>query len=257
LPGHGPATHPPPAELVRPGPVLERRQPRPAHRRPTRRRDRRRRPTRPTPRTPPATPTHPGTPQHVHNGRRTPPPPRGPGASSGTARPFSAWPGGAGVTVTGDMWVRTCPRGAVVRTSLTTNVMPTRCPVNCILPPDILERIAQHGDERQRAAALQTLARDHSLRAIRAQNAILRAQGGKPLAAHSAEGGTPVRTIFDCASTEDPAHARVARNEGDEKSTGDVAVDEAYDGLGATYAFYWETLQRNSIDDEGLPLKGY
>jgi Zn-dependent metalloprotease len=131
------------------------------------------------------------------------------------------------------------------------------CPVSCILPPDILERIAQHGDERQRAAALHTLARDHSLRAIRAQNAILRAQGGKPLAAHIAEGGTPVRTIFNCANTEDPAHARIVRNEGDEKPTGDAAVDEAYDGLGATYTFYWETFQRNSIDDEGLPLKGY
>ena len=132
-----------------------------------------------------------------------------------------------------------------------------RCPVRCILPPDILERIARQGDDSQRAAALHTLARDNSLRAIRAQNAILRAQGGKPLSAHIVEGGTPVRTIFDCAQTEDPAHARIVRTEGDKDPSGDPAVDEAYDGLGATYAFYWDTFQRNSIDDEGLPLKGY
>lgn len=41
LPGYGAAAGQPPAELVRPGPVLERRRPRPARRRPTRRRDRR------------------------------------------------------------------------------------------------------------------------------------------------------------------------------------------------------------------------
>jgi Zn-dependent metalloprotease len=37
-------------------------------------------------------------------------------------------------------------------------------------------------------------------------------------------------------------------------SAGDVAVDEAYDGLGQTFDFFWENYQRNSIDDEGLPL---
>ena len=36
--------------------------------------------------------------------------------------------------------------------------------------------------------------------------------------------------------------------------TGDAAVDEAYDGLGATFDLYWEVYQRNSIDDQGLPL---
>ncbi|MDD1453030.1 M4 family metallopeptidase [Sphingomonas sp. H160509] len=39
-----------------------------------------------------------------------------------------------------------------------------------------------------------------------------------------------------------------------EGPTGDIAVDEAYDGLGATFALFWEAYQRNSIDDAGLPL---
>jgi Zn-dependent metalloprotease len=34
----------------------------------------------------------------------------------------------------------------------------------------------------------------------------------------------------------------------------DAAVDEAYDGLGHTFDFFWQIYQRNSIDDEGLPL---
>jgi Zn-dependent metalloprotease len=35
-----------------------------------------------------------------------------------------------------------------------------------------------------------------------------------------------------------------------------VAVDEAYDGLGATYQLFWDIYDRDSIDDEGLPLDG-
>jgi Zn-dependent metalloprotease len=31
-------------------------------------------------------------------------------------------------------------------------------------------------------------------------------------------------------------------------------VDEAYDGLGATFDLFWEAYERNSIDDEGMPL---
>jgi Zn-dependent metalloprotease len=31
-------------------------------------------------------------------------------------------------------------------------------------------------------------------------------------------------------------------------------VDEAIVGLGATFDFYWEMLDRNSIDDKGLAL---
>ena len=39
-----------------------------------------------------------------------------------------------------------------------------------------------------------------------------------------------------------------------EDPTDDVAVNEAYDGLGATYTFYAEVFQRDSIDGAGLPL---
>jgi Zn-dependent metalloprotease len=129
--------------------------------------------------------------------------------------------------------------------------------LTCILPPEILERVILQGSDQQRARALRTLARDSTLRSVRAQNAILRAQGGRSLNPHVAEGGTPVRTIFDCDHTEDPARARIVRNEGDGEATGDAAVDEAYDGLGATYRLYWEVYERDSIDDDGLPLKGY
>jgi Zn-dependent metalloprotease len=37
-------------------------------------------------------------------------------------------------------------------------------------------------------------------------------------------------------------------------STGDIAVDEAYDGAGATYDLFYEIYERNSIDDRGMRL---
>jgi Zn-dependent metalloprotease len=46
---------------------------------------------------------------------------------------------------------------------------------------------------------------------------------------------------------------KVIRREGG-KRTGDAAADEAYDGLGATFAFYLGACQRNSIDGTGMGL---
>jgi Zn-dependent metalloprotease len=129
-------------------------------------------------------------------------------------------------------------------------------PLACVLPPDMLERLVLNGSQEQRERALRTLARDNSLRSLRAQNLALRTQSFGPLSAHVGVEGVPNRTIFDCTSTEDLRGARRVRGEGDQ-ATGDVAVDEAYDGLGATHRLYWEVYERDSIDGEGLPLNGY
>lgn len=64
----------------------------------------------------------------------------------------------------------------------------------------------------------------------------------------------PLRTIGDCGGTE-TLPGRVVRHEGG-GATGDPAADEAYDGLGATYALFADAFGRASIDDAGLPLLG-
>jgi hypothetical protein len=43
--------------------------------------------------------------------------------------------------------------------------------LRCILPPDLLERLARTGDERTRAAALDTMALDRKFRLSRAEAA--------------------------------------------------------------------------------------
>jgi len=60
------------------------------------------------------------------------------------------------------------------------------------------------------------------------------------------------RTIFTAQGQETLPGAPV-RREGAAR-TGDAAVDEAYDNLGATFDFYWQVLRRASVDDKNLPL---
>jgi Zn-dependent metalloprotease len=67
--------------------------------------------------------------------------------------------------------------------------------------------------------------------------------------------GTLRRTIYD--AQHDPNDGalpgKLVRGEGDPAST-DAAINEAYDGLGATYKLYMDIYQRNSIDDQGMRL---
>ena len=122
----------------------------------------------------------------------------------------------------------------------------------CILPPYILRSIAQNGTPQQRAQALQTIGSDHTFRTMRVTHDLMTAAGRQlPTAAPAAE-GQPQRTIYTAHNTTN-LPGDIVRTEG-AGSTGDPAVDEAYDGLGDTYNLYWQAYQRNSIDDQGLPL---
>jgi Zn-dependent metalloprotease len=121
----------------------------------------------------------------------------------------------------------------------------------CILPEYMLRSIAAKGSEEQRHAALETLAVDSTFRAMRAHLAAtmpLSIRRGRKLGI----GPSKQRTIANARNRE-TLPGKIVRVEGG-GPTGDKAVDEAYDGLGHTFDFFWETYQRNSIDDDGLPL---
>ncbi len=123
----------------------------------------------------------------------------------------------------------------------------------CILPPYILHSLAERGTAQQRSAALQTLAADQTIRAVRAAQ-VPAATGSARGISLLGTGGQKHRTIYSANNTQTLPGA-VVRTEG-APPTSDLAVDEAYDGLGATYDLYWEAYERNSIDDAGLPLNG-
>jgi Zn-dependent metalloprotease len=68
-------------------------------------------------------------------------------------------------------------------------------------------------------------------------------------------GGQPQRTIYDQQGSESQTPGVVIRVEGQAPSQ-DEAANQAYEGLGATYAFYWTLFERDSIDAAGMPLLG-
>ncbi len=134
-----------------------------------------------------------------------------------------------------------------------------RRPIQCILPPHIVSSLARNGSEQQRAKALDLLQIDNSVRSARLNQSLMRVAprprrvtGGGGSEAPSAQ-----RTIYDSQNSENqPPSGTLVRSEGQD-AVSDEAVDEAYDGLGATFDFYLDAYARNSIDDEGLPLKAY
>jgi Zn-dependent metalloprotease len=128
-------------------------------------------------------------------------------------------------------------------------------PLHCILPPGVLHRLAQQGDDEVRAAALETLALDTRFRVARAEAAARRGGRGAGTVTFARIGGKPQRTVYDQEHGTSQTPGRVARAEGQPESS-DSAVNQAYDGLGATYSYYWDTFKRDSIDGQGMPLLG-
>ena len=114
-----------------------------------------------------------------------------------------------------------------------------------IVPPYLLTRLARVGPPELAARARHTLELDRSLRRARPSRGVSRPPPG------SADPSLR-RTISD-ADSRDVLPGRTVRRE-DQPPTGDPAVDEAYDGLGATFAFFLEAYGRSSLDDAGRPL---
>src|SRR5689334_12941346 len=133
--------------------------------------------------------------------------------------------------------------------------MPQRHPIHCILPPHLLARLARVDDADVRSLALDTMAHDQRFRITRAESAG-RAGGQQVRPVTFARfGGHPQRTICDQKHDESQTPGNVIRAEG-QPAVDDTAVNQAYDGLGATYDYYWTIFKRDSIDGQGMPLFG-
>jgi len=136
-------------------------------------------------------------------------------------------------------------------TPLSDDLSTLGCMASGIVPPYLLTHLAQTDQPHLQDAALaarRTLSHDDDRRAARLTLSI---EGGSLVAEMS---DAPTRTIFDAKHTDTLPGTKV-RGEGD-GPVQDVAVNEAYDGLGATFALYSEVYGRNSIDGQGLPLDG-
>ncbi|QHC25037.1 M4 family metallopeptidase [Streptomyces sp. GS7] len=116
-----------------------------------------------------------------------------------------------------------------------------------IVPPHIIDALAESDDPEVREIGLRTRELDHQQRQQRLQAAPGAAPAAPPSAADQ-----PDRTIFDAGQGTDLPGGRT-RGEQDPPAT-DQAVNEAFDSLGTTFTFYYEVFQRRSIDGAGLPL---
>jgi Zn-dependent metalloprotease len=121
-------------------------------------------------------------------------------------------------------------------------------PVNFIIPPYILERLATSMDERVRRLALENIEAMAAARAMRATLA-----HAPMLLLSASPHGARHRLVYDARHGTSLPGA-LARSEGD-PAAGDAAVDEAYRHCGSTYDFFHRVLGRNSLDDRGLTLK--
>jgi Zn-dependent metalloprotease len=121
-------------------------------------------------------------------------------------------------------------------------------PLYCILPPHMLNEIAQRGSQTQRDLAVRTLRYTEQLRGQRL------AVMDMPILIHQpVVSDVKSRTIYD-ANHGSNLPGTAVRQEGDPPSA-DVAVNEAYDGSGTTYDLYHDVYNRHSIDGNGMSLK--
>lgn len=120
----------------------------------------------------------------------------------------------------------------------------------CIIPPHMLNEIAEHGTPEQKQIAEQTRATTQTLLGQR----LAVSRGEVPSAPKSMEPAVAARLRYVyTANNGSTLPGTLVRQEGSGPS-GDSAVDEAYDGAGYTYDLFWNYFQRNSIDNQGMSL---
>jgi Zn-dependent metalloprotease len=125
-----------------------------------------------------------------------------------------------------------------------------RMAINCIVPPHMLEEMLKSDDNKVRDSALRTLTASARIRGEREIIGPLRT------AMLTNSFGKKHRSIYDAQHQRLPPSklpGLLVRDEGDPPNA-DASVNRAYDGLGKTFDFYDEVLDRNSIDGHGMRL---
>src|SRR5690349_16630087 len=92
--------------------------------------------------------------------------------------------------------------------------MPARNPLHCILPPDVLERLARTAEGTTRDAALDTLSLDRRFRLARAESAARNGGFENRAVTFARIGGTPQRTVYDQKHSQTQTPGSVVRGEG-------------------------------------------
>ena len=122
-----------------------------------------------------------------------------------------------------------------------------RNPIQCIIPPYITDELVKSADPQVRSRAIAQTRMAARMRAFREA-----AQAVPTLMAAMAPNKKKDRRVYDARQT-DQLPGNLVRSEGQAKIA-DAAVNEAFDGAGDTYDFYYKIFERNSLDDNGMTL---
>ena len=118
-----------------------------------------------------------------------------------------------------------------------------------IIPPYILDHLAQSDEAAVRRVAIEAIAQSAAARAVRATMTMM-----PGFAAVPSPGVKLHRLVYDVEHGGfSQLPGTLVRSEGDPKSR-DPMVNEAYSHAGTTYNFYKKLFGRNSLDDRGMTL---
>ncbi len=118
--------------------------------------------------------------------------------------------------------------------------------LQCIIPPHMLKSMYANGTATEKKAAVAAVIASAQIRGRR------QALNESSVQLAPAQVTGKHRQVYTAANGS-TLPGTLVRDEGS-APVSDVAVNEAYDGAGATYDLYWDIYQRNSLDGNGLRL---
>lgn len=122
-------------------------------------------------------------------------------------------------------------------------------PFCSIIPPYVLDHMAQSSDARVRRLAIDAIANASAVRAVRATLATMPSWAATPSPTFRRH-----RLVYDVENGGfNDLPGQLVRAERDKKNA-DIAVNEAFNYSGSTYNFYRQLFNRNSLDDHGMSL---
>ena len=124
-------------------------------------------------------------------------------------------------------------------------------PVQCILPPHMVDAIKMRGSAKQKKMAEAVEKTALSFRESRVEAEPAASFAAAPVLMADAA-PAPRRKVYD-GEKKVSLPGKLARSEGDPPH-GDEAVNAAYDGAGIVYGLYLDVFRRDSIDGRGMEM---
>jgi Zn-dependent metalloprotease len=130
-------------------------------------------------------------------------------------------------------------------------------PVCFIIPPYILQKIAEEGTPKQQKAARDNLVTSSGIRSRRVITGTLLRNldmDVQALGIATAPSTGEKQSVYDAHNGEEDGLPGTLERQTGGAAVQDSAVNEAYDGADTTYRFYKEVYDRDSIDGQGMEM---